>query len=88
MNTRQPGPTGEYPHGKIDGSDEGALDVGVAYDPKRHVIILNFGKPVLWIAMPPHEARAFSKFLLEQADQADEHLAKELVKDSANATKN
>ena len=60
------GPTGEFPHGKLGPSDEGALQIGVARDSKGTVII-NFGTHVDWIGMPLEQAINFARLIMKHA---------------------
>lgn len=65
----KPGPTGEFPDGKIRDDDEGelALLVGV----KNRTVIMDFGTQVHWIGLPPKGARAVAAKLIEFADAID-----------------
>ena len=71
--TRKPWPdfgaTGKFPRGKIDSSDEGELQFGIAA--AKGNVIINFGKPVVWIGVPPEMAREMAASLLKNADEAD-----------------
>lgn len=49
------GATGDYPNGKLNKDDEGGLLFRMTNDQGN--IIIDFGKQVHWIAMPPKEAR-------------------------------
>lgn len=60
------GPTGKFPHGMLGPSDEGALSIGIATDSKGTVII-NFGKEVSWVGMPPEQAIQFATMILKRA---------------------
>jgi len=46
--------------------DEGELTVAVTSDPSGHVII-DFGKPVHWFAMPRKQAQEFALNILRRA---------------------
>lgn len=63
------GATGKFPHGKLHPSDEGELQFGVATDGK--VVLIQFGKPIAWLGLPPDKARALAKVLIEHADRID-----------------
>ncbi len=65
-NKRPFGATGEFPHGKLNADDEGALRMGVTSD--GMVVRVDFGKPVAWFGLPPAEARALAGLLLKHAD--------------------
>ena len=60
------GATGLFPRGKLDASDEGELRFGINHDADN--VIIAFGKPVFWTAMPPAQARAFANALREHAN--------------------
>ena len=62
----KPGPTGEFPAGKMTDEDEGAIAIKVASHATGNVVI-EFGKPVAWIAMPPAMARQLAASLMAQA---------------------
>ncbi len=61
------GATGQFPDGKINRSDEGGIALGVAYDPTKNLVRIDFGKPVAWLALPPESAIEFAKLLLKHA---------------------
>lgn len=62
------GPTGKFPRGKLNEDDEGELTMGVAAD--GGTVILNFGKPVAWVGLPPALARELAASLIKKADEA------------------
>jgi hypothetical protein len=66
MKQKKIGPTGEFPDGMLSPDDGGALNVGVAVD-SNHNVVINFGSPVSWVAMPPENAIQFAKLLLRRA---------------------
>lgn len=61
------GPTGKFPDGKIHEDDEGEITLGVAFDPKSNCVIVNFGKPISWIGLPPIAAIKFANMILDKA---------------------
>jgi len=63
------GPTGEFPEGKLHPSDEGELRFAVGR--KSGNVILDFGKPVAWIGMPPAIARQMAASLIQQAQAVE-----------------
>lgn len=65
------GSTGNFPDGRLNESDEGEIRFGVAADPENKVVVLNFGKPVAWLGMPPDLARQLALSLLKNAGQID-----------------
>lgn len=68
----KPGPTGEYPNGKLNSNDSGELNMAIgAID---GLVVVDYGGRVKWIAMHPDQARLYAQALLKRADQADEQL--------------
>jgi hypothetical protein len=65
---RRPGPTGDYPHGKLGPDDEGGIGVALSHftapDGTR-MVRLDFGKPVSWLALPHAHAVAFALLILK-----------------------
>lgn len=68
--TPKPGPTGDYPHGKLSEDDEGGINVALS----RHVapdgtlmVRLDFGKPVAWLSLPRDQAIQFAMVMLKHA---------------------
>jgi hypothetical protein len=59
------GPTGDFPQGKLNPDDEGALNVGVTN--KDGVVVINFGTPVAWFGMPTDQAIEFAKLIMRNA---------------------
>lgn len=46
----QAGATGKFPNGKISEDDEGELNIRMAIDTEKNVLIVDFGEePVTWI---------------------------------------
>ncbi len=61
------GATSRYPSGQIHNSDEGEIRIGVASDDKAGKVMLNFGKPVAWLAFNPEEAIEVAQALIQHA---------------------
>lgn len=59
------GPTGEFPEGKLNDDDEGALAVAVSIDQDN--VVVNFGTPVVWFELPLDQAIAFAENIIEKA---------------------
>lgn len=64
-----PGPTGQFPLGKLTAHDEGEL--AIAIGAKDGNVILDFGKPTVWIGFTPTQARLIAQSLNEKADALD-----------------
>jgi hypothetical protein len=56
------GPTGEFPRGKLNKTDEGALMIAVGHE--NGVVRVEFGTPTAWIGLPPEEALAFAALIV------------------------
>lgn len=61
------GSTGRFPLGKLSESDEGELQFGIAADPVKNKVVINFGKPVAWIGFTAEQAEQIAESLLEKA---------------------
>ena len=62
------GPTGEFPDGKLNDADEGALNVAVAHDEGK--VYVQLGAPIEWFAMHPQGAADFASCMLKHARAA------------------
>lgn len=67
MRTPPPGlgPTGDFPHGKIDETDEGGLTIAITCDGEN--VMIHFGKEVSWIGFPTDMAVEFAVSVLKFA---------------------
>ena len=63
------GATGKFPKGKLREEDEGEIQFAVATDKENKVVLLDFGKPVVWLGLPAAEARMLANILNEKADE-------------------
>jgi hypothetical protein len=61
--------SGEFPSGKLNPDDQGALMVAFGVD--RGKVILAFPKPIDWVALEPEQARESAELLLERARDCD-----------------
>lgn len=61
------GGTGRFPLGKLSQSDEGEIQFGVAADPVKNKVVLNFGKPTAWIGFDAEQAEQLAESLLSNA---------------------
>lgn len=61
----------EYPEGRIDGNDEGALAIAIAIDRRHKVIKIDFTKEVGMLAFGATQARDIANHLLKLADELD-----------------
>ena len=59
------GPTHDFPHGKLDEHDEGAINIAVTHD--KGVVRIVFGSPVAWLGLPPDQALALASLITKHA---------------------
>lgn len=59
---------GEYPNGRLNQDDAGAVAMAVGVDAGR--VVLQFPKVVTWIGMTPDEAIGLAELLVKQARAA------------------
>ncbi len=64
------GATGEFPDGKISDDDEGELRLAVTGDQRTGNVIIDFGKPVVWMALPAEQAVGLAEVIAKQAEKA------------------
>jgi hypothetical protein len=55
-----------YPRGQLNAADEGALLIRIAVQDRT--IIVDFGKPVMWLGLDASTARALGEKLIARAD--------------------
>ena len=67
MSRPRLGATGDFPRGRLNRGDEGALNIAISHE--SGVVRLDFGKEVAWIGLPPDEALAFASVIVEHAMQ-------------------
>ena len=68
-NNTKPGATGRFPKGKLNEHDEGELAMAVGR--KDDNIVIDFGSPVTWFALPPKQARAFAELVIKHAEEIE-----------------
>lgn len=62
------GATGQFPGGKLNTDDEGELRLAIGdVDGK---VLLDFGKPIHWIAFDPDQALEIARTLVKHAGEA------------------
>jgi hypothetical protein len=69
MPIDKPGPTHDFPQGKLDSNDEGGIGVAVSHQikGKHRVVRIDFGKPVVWFALDADSALAFASLIVKHA---------------------
>jgi len=68
LRDKVPGPTKQFPLGKVNEDDEGELNVAI-YTDKKGTIFLDFGKPTAWIGLDPTSARLLASKLTKYAEE-------------------
>lgn len=66
------GATGDFPEGRADETDEGAIEFGVSHNVERARVFMNFGKPVAWLALTLVQAEQLGELLMRQARECRE----------------
>lgn len=64
------GATGAMPEGKICEHDEGEIRLAVGVDQKNKLVVIDFGKPVAFVAFTPQQARAIAEMLRKRSYEA------------------
>jgi hypothetical protein len=59
------GATGRFPEGKLRADDEGELRAAIGT--MKGQVVIDFGKPVSWLSLPPEQAKALALVLLKKA---------------------
>jgi|SRR5215831_615140 len=63
------GATGEFPEGKANEEDEGALEMMLRYEALSNLVELHFGKPVQFLGMQPEQMVDFGRKLIAFAEE-------------------
>jgi hypothetical protein len=61
----------KYPRGKVHPDDEGELEFKIAADQIKNVVVIQFPKPVFWLAMEPDLAKLLAEKILEKATELE-----------------
>lgn len=61
------GATGTFPDGKCSATDEGSLRTAIFADHQKNLVVLQFGKDISWLALPPEKAVEFAAALQMKA---------------------
>ena len=56
-----------YSDGRLGAEDEGDLALAISADKRTNSIIVNFGKPVKWLAFSPKQAVHLAETLIKHA---------------------
>jgi hypothetical protein len=57
----------QFPRGKLNADDEGALTMRIGVQDKT--VILDFGKPVVWLGMDYHTAMNLAANIMKRAQE-------------------
>lgn len=57
----------QWPNGRINSDDDGELAFAIGPGDKAETIVVNFGKPVEWVGMPPDQAIQLAQLLIKHA---------------------
>ena len=63
------GGTGRFPLGRLSKSDEGEIQFGIAADPAKDKVVINFGEPTAWIGFTADQAEQVAESLLSKAKE-------------------
>lgn len=61
------GGSGDFPRGKLNADDEGALTLGIAV--KDKTLIIDFGKPVVWLGLDKATALQIAETIRKRAEE-------------------
>ena len=64
------GPTGDFPHGKLNAQDEGGLTMAIGLADDGKTVTIDFGKKIAWFGLPKEQAIAFAMTILKHATGA------------------
>lgn len=70
MKDSQIGPMNEFPRGKLNDDDHGALRIAIGLE--KDCVMIKFGIPTEWIAMPKANAIDFANTIIKQANKLPE----------------
>ena len=59
------GPTGQFPEGQLNPTDEGEIKIAIGVERDR--IVIHFGKPISWIGFNPKQAREIAEMIRKQS---------------------
>lgn len=63
------GPAGEYPQGKLNSEDKGAINIAIGI--REGKVCMAFGTPVEWIGLGVTEALEIANALKKRADELE-----------------
>jgi hypothetical protein len=72
MADEKVGPTGKFPDGKINDNDDGELRFSVGIDRQAKNVVIDFGIPIKWLALPKKTTLELSKLLADKANYLED----------------
>lgn len=66
MTLMKIGKTGDFPRGKLNGDDEGALQIAIGI--RDNTVMIHFGTTVKWLGLDKETALALGNNLIEKAN--------------------
>lgn len=65
-----------YSQGRLGADDDGDLAMAIGADPAKKIVVIDYGKLIQWVGMPPEQAVKMAEMLIEKAlTVADKPLA-------------
>ncbi len=61
----------KWPHGRVNGDDDGETAFAIAADPRYKIVRIQFTKPMNWLGLDVKSARQLAAMLTEKADELE-----------------
>lgn len=58
----------QFPNGKVHDHDEGSVQMRIAADPKRQVVVIEFANTVKWFALSKQTALGLAALIIKNAN--------------------
>jgi hypothetical protein len=55
-----------YSQGRIGANDDGDLAMAITADRAKNIVIIDFGKPVTWMGLPPEQVNGLVNLLMQK----------------------
>ena len=69
--SEHPGPTGQFPRGKLNEHDDGELRVALGIDLTTRTIVMDFSRKISWLGLDHRSAKELAAKLEELAESLD-----------------
>lgn len=56
-----------YSRGRVGPDDDGDLAMAIGADPAKGIVVIDYGKLIQWVGMPPEQAVKMAEMLIEKA---------------------